>query len=381
MAVMMTGHEFLMKLKEDGNKRYQSFNTLYDLLDQKAREKGIPLNGQFELTPLCNFDCKMCYTHLTKEQMKGNRLMTVNQWKQIAGEAYAAGMVRVNLTGGECLTYTGFEELYLYLHNLGCEIRVLTNGALLDEKWISFFQAHPPILIQISLYGGDEETYERVTSQRAFSTVSENIRRVVEAGLPIGLALTLNKYMGEGMLDTIRVAHSFGLPYSIAPNLIDPKENTGRSGQNHELSLDEYVEAYRLRNELEGKENFSVDAEQLPLPGGSHHECSEFGLNCGGGMSCFDISWNGEMTICNSYRSVVTYPLSEGFASCWEHLHQIAANWPRVPECIQCPYEQVCTNCEVRKAGFGTPGKQPLALCERTRYLVQHGVYTIPECK
>ena len=68
MADPAKGHEFLVRLKEQGDKRHRSFDTLFDFLDRKAREKGIPLNGQFELTPLCNFDCRMCYTHLTKEQ-------------------------------------------------------------------------------------------------------------------------------------------------------------------------------------------------------------------------------------------------------------------------------------------------------------------------
>ena len=381
MSDSFSGHEFLVRLKEEGNKSAEYFDTLYSQLDQKARLKGIPLNGQFELTPLCNFDCKMCYTHLSKEQMGSKPLLTVDQWKQLTDEAYAAGMVRVNLTGGECLTYPGFEELYLYLHSLGCEIRVLTNGSLLDDRWISFFKAHPPILIQISLYGGDEDTYERVTGQRMFSVVSANIRKVIDAGLPVGLAVTPSKYMSEGMLNTIRAAHSFGIPYSISPDLINPKEETGRSGQDHDLSLDDYVEIYRLRNKLEGTETPSVDESLLPLPGGPHHECEIVGLNCGGGMSCFDIDWDGTMHICNSYRSVLSYPLTEGFMASWEKLHRIAANWPRVRECIECPYEAVCTNCEVRKASFGEPGKQPLTLCERTRYLVRHGVYKIPECK
>ena len=381
MAEEMTGHEFLMKLKEQGDRKYQYFNTFFDHLDRKAREQGIPLNGQFELTPLCNLDCRMCYTHLTKEQMCGKQLLTVDQWKQIADDAYAAGMIRVNLTGGECLTYPGFEELYLYLHSLGCEIRVLTNGVLLDERWISFFRAHPPIMIQISLYGGDEDTYERVTGQRKYSVVSANIRRAIAAELPVVIALTPSRYMGDGMRDTVRAAHAFGVPYAITPDLIDPKEETGRAGQDHELSIDGYVEMYRLRNELEGKNSPSIEEDRLPPPGGPHHDCNVFGLNCGGGMSCFDVDWNGAMYICNSYRSVLCYPLEEGFMPSWEKLHRIAAGWPRVPECIGCPYEPVCTNCEVRKAEFGEPGKQPLALCERTRYLVRHGVYKIPDCK
>ena len=66
--------------------------------------------------------------------MHNKSLLTVGQWKQIINEAYAAGMIRINLTGGECLTYPGSEELYLYLHGLGCELRVLINGVLLDDR-------------------------------------------------------------------------------------------------------------------------------------------------------------------------------------------------------------------------------------------------------
>lgn len=380
MADTLSGHEFLKRLAGQGDKSAQYFETLYTHLDRKARSRGIPLNGQFELTPLCNLDCRMCYTHLTKEQMRGRPLLPVDQWKRLTDEAYAAGMVRVNLTGGECLTYPGFEELYLHLHSLGCEIRVLTNGTLIDDRWIRFFRDHPPILIQVSLYGGDEDTYERVTGRRMFSAVSASIRRLIEADFPVALAVTPSRYMRGGLAGTVRAAFFFGVPVGIAPALFDPKEETGRSGQDDELTLDEYVEVLRLRNELEGKPNASIDPGQLPPPGGPHHECSVFGLNCGGGLSCFDIDWDGTMHICNTYRSVVSYPLEEGFLPAWEKLHSVAAAWPRVPECAECPYEQVCTNCEVRKASFGGPGKQPLELCERTRYLVQHGVYTISEC-
>ncbi len=382
MADVMTGHEFLMKLKENGDKSYQSFDTLYTHLDRKARREGIPLNGQFELTPLCNFDCKMCYTHLTKEQMQGKPLLSIVQWKQIVDEAYAAGMIRVNLTGGECLTYPGFDELYLYLHSMGCEIRVLTNGALLDDRWISFFEAHPPIMFQISLYGGDEDTYEQVTGQRKFSVVYDNIRKLMDTELPVALALTPNKYMGKGLLNTVRVAHELGVPFAMAPYLADPYESTGRSGINHELTPDEYVELFRYRDKLRGIENPSIDPDKLPTPGGPHHDRGRCGLNCGGGLSCFNIAWDGTMSLCTESRDVRLKPLEDGFMNCWKKIHEIAASWPCPPECKECPYEEACTNCEILKAEIaGEAGKQPLALCERTQYLVQHGVYTIPACQ
>ena len=380
MAEPTTGHEFILRLKEQGEKRYQSFDVFYEFLDHQARRKGIPIFGQLELTPLCNFDCKMCYVHLTAEQLRGCSLLTIDQWKQLIYDAWKAGMIRVNLTGGECLSYPGFKEIYLYLHSLGCEIRVLTNGALMDEQWVEFFKAHPPMHIQVSLYGGDEDTYERVTGRRVFSKVSDNIRRVRNAGLPISLAITPCKYIREGIQDTLRAAKEFDLPFFINPYLINPKEETGRSGQDHDLGIDEYMEIYRFRNELEGEENISIDLESLPPPGGPYHECSECGLTCTAGMSSFDIGWDGTMYPCNTYRTVSGYPLKEGFMTCWDRLHRIATGWSRVPECIDCPYESLCTNCLVKKAEFCGPGKQPLQLCEQTRYLVQNGVFKIPGC-
>ena len=61
MAEAISGHEYLMKLKVQGDYSHQSFETLFRHLDHKARQNGTPISGQLELTPLCNFDCKMCY--------------------------------------------------------------------------------------------------------------------------------------------------------------------------------------------------------------------------------------------------------------------------------------------------------------------------------
>ena len=40
------------------------------LLFQKAGIQKIPLSGTFELSPICNFDCRMCYVRQTMEQVK-----------------------------------------------------------------------------------------------------------------------------------------------------------------------------------------------------------------------------------------------------------------------------------------------------------------------
>ena len=373
--------DFIERLKEQEKGRKPTFDKLMDYLYFKAGERGIPLGGQFELTPLCNFDCKMCYVHLTQEQLHGRKLLTVEQWKDLMTQAWQAGMMRANLTGGECLTYPGFEELYLHLHSLGCEVQVLTNGLLLDEKWVRFFKAHPPKLIQVTLYGGDEDTYERVTGRRAFERVTSHIRIARDAGLPIAITITPCKYLGEGVFDTMRVAKSLGVHYHVSTELTDPKEETGRSGQDHDISVEDYARIYEFWNELEGYETIPVSPDRLPPAGGPHRECSGCGLTCKAGKSCFNLEWDGRLYACGSIRDIWASPLEEGFRAAWDKVHEKALQWPVIPECVECPYASVCTNCAPVKASFTERGKQPLRLCEQTKYLVQRGVKKIPACE
>jgi radical SAM protein with 4Fe4S-binding SPASM domain len=381
LADYKNGFDFLEQLKAREPEKKQNFGSLKRYLSLKSTTSGVPTHGVFELTPLCNFDCKMCYTHLQKEQMRGRELLTVEQWKSLMHDAWEAGMMFASLTGGECLTYPGFKELYLYLRNLGVLISVLTNGALLDESWVGFFREHKPAQIMITLYGGDEETYERVTGQRKFATVTETIRRLIEAGIPLKVSVTPSKYMGEGVYKAIRMAASFGTSYAVNSFLFDPKEETGRSGQEHDLDVETHVQVLRLKNELQGIETQEIDPDKLPIPGGPNHECLKYGIPCRAGRSTFTIEWDGKMVPCSSIRQLVANPREEGFRVAWNNLRQQCSHWPRTPECEQCPYESVCIRCPAIKAQFAEPGKQPLGLCERTRYMVQRGVFHIPDCE
>ena len=69
----------LKQLDEQGVTDYRRYDAVRKYMNFKAREKGIPISGSFELTPLCNLDCKMCYVHLNREQMRGTQLLTTDQ--------------------------------------------------------------------------------------------------------------------------------------------------------------------------------------------------------------------------------------------------------------------------------------------------------------
>ena len=74
---------------------------------------GLPIGGNFELTARCNFNCPMCYVHLSSEdiQARGKELSAA-QWISIAEQAKNAGMMFALLTGGEPFVRKDFFEIY-----------------------------------------------------------------------------------------------------------------------------------------------------------------------------------------------------------------------------------------------------------------------------
>lgn len=375
------GFEFIEFLKKHDEKIAQSCSRLLGFLADKARDKGIPFTGQFELTPLCNFDCKMCYVHLHPEQIQDHPVLSVGMWKDIIHQAWEAGMCTANLTGGECLAYPGFEELYLYLHSLGCVVGVLTNGYLLDDRRIEFFRQHMPSKIQVTLYGWNDDVYERVTGKRVFTTVYGNLQRAIEAGLPISLSVTPNTFLGEDVLETVRVANRLCKSILISSGLFDPREETGRSGQRAEADNRMYLKIYQLMYELYGMDAIEIDEDKLPPCGGPDHVCAECGLRCGGGRSGFVVDWKGTIMPCNRLNVIQANILKNGFLPAWKTINQQAEKWPRVPECEKCPYRTVCANCAGNVYQLGEPGKQPVRICEQTKFFVKHGVRHIADCE
>ena len=127
----------------------------------KGTQKHVPINASLELLPLCNMNCDMCYIRLNKSEMeKQGRLLTGDEWLNIGKQMQKAGTLFVVITGGEPLLYPEFKKVYLGLKKLGMIITINTNGTLIDEKWADFFQKNLPRRINITLYGGNEKTYQ-----------------------------------------------------------------------------------------------------------------------------------------------------------------------------------------------------------------------------
>lgn len=86
----------------------------------KMEQKRYPVQSNFELTPRCNFRCKMCYVRLDAEEipLQGRELSTA-EWIRLGEQAVDAGTLSVTLTGGEPLMRPDFAEIYEAYSEMG----------------------------------------------------------------------------------------------------------------------------------------------------------------------------------------------------------------------------------------------------------------------
>ena len=77
---------------EPACRRMEWLDPFYKAVWEKAFADAIPISGTFELTPRCNFDCRMCYVHLKEKEIpQYGRELRAKEWIHIADEAREAG--------------------------------------------------------------------------------------------------------------------------------------------------------------------------------------------------------------------------------------------------------------------------------------------------
>ena len=334
----------------------------------KSRLLGRPYCASFELTPLCNFDCKMCYSHLTMDQMRAaGRMLTTEEWIDIMRQAVDAGVTCIDLTGGECLTHPGFKEIYRYLVMQGVHVSVLTNGQLIDEELINLFVQYPPACVQITVYGSNREAYLNVTGRDAFQDVMSAITRLKEAGLRVSISITPNRFMQRDVGALLELVRSLGIVYRIGSTTLPARPETGRI-------IDDFIvdnEVLREIRKLEA-EYKSEWARVLP-----QHQMKEYkfrikgqqafeGIPCAAGAANFHINWKGDMMPCLAFYSVNTSVLKSGVEEAWQWIRAKMRTYMLPDECNNCELAGVCNGCPSERVAGVLNGPLNHWVCKRT---------------
>ena len=328
-----------------------------DLLYRKASASGLPISGTFELTPMCNFACKMCYVRLSAEQVRasGRKQRTLEDWLHLAEAAGKQGMLFVLLTGGEPLSVSWFPELYERLCAMGMLVTINTNGSLIDDRMVELFRRCPPRRICLTLYGASDETYERLCGvKNMFARVDAAITKLRQAGITLKLNCSLTPYNVCDLPAMVRYAQERELILDTTTYMFPPLRRDAASvGKNDRFTPEEAakwrLEAYRL---LYGEERYHAFLRQirdgLIPPPGLEEGCIDpvdGKVRCRAGKACFWATWDGWLLPCGQMTKPKLDLEAEDFDALWQQLLVVSAEIRTSGVCDGCKNARLCNVC------------------------------------
>ncbi len=348
------------------------------VLTSKARKSKIPLAGTFELSPICNMQCRMCYVRKTSVEVAAHSrtMMSLTEWKKIADEAFDKGMLFLLLTGGEPFLWPDFKELYQYLAAKGFIISINTNGTLIDEETLSWLSKQPPNRINITLYGSSDDTYEKLCGVRGmYHKTVENIDRLIGAGINVKLNCSLTPYNAADLADIVSFAKKRNLLLSVGHYMFPPvRREPSKIGTEEERfspsdAAKYLLETHRLQDDHETYSAFLKRAAEGSIaPPGMDESCIDpvdGKIRCGAGRSSTWITWDGLMIPCGMFSGPHADLRETSFANAWELLTQITEKIQLSGICQSCKNQFLCHSCAaIAAAETGDPCRIPRYLCE-----------------
>ena len=313
-----------------------------EYLHTKAARLGIPLNGTFEVTPLCNMNCRMCYVRMDREQQESIApLRTAEEWLELGRTAKERGMTYLLLTGGEPFLRPDFRQIMQGLHRMGFVLSINSNGTMIDEKTVEWLKETPPIRINITLYGASDETYGRLCrNPQGFTQVTKAIRLLKEAGILVKLNCSVTPYNAEDLEQIFAFAEKEELVVQATSYMFPPlRRDASKVGWNDRFSAEESAiqeawisvyqngrEAYLKHMESEEMASLSGDIEEdcMPVdeefPGNGDSEKKEGErIRCRAGKCSFWVTWDGRFLPSGMLPGENALNVFEaGFDAAWE---------------------------------------------------------------
>lgn len=351
---------------------------LVTYLHTKGRKLGLPILGNFELTARCNFNCPMCYVHMSEKEVEAcGKELTTQQWIEIAEAAKNKGMVFALLTGGEPFVRKDFFEIYGAMKKMGIVVSINSNGSMLEGKILEQLLADPPTRINISLYGGSDETYQNMCGLSVYEKVLKNIVTLKEHGVDVRINLSITPYNCQDIEKIYEIVNRYEIPVRASSYMYPPARLNKQPGEYGKRFLPEEsakwnVEWDRVRFT---KEEFMRRAKAMQNFIKVEEEgCSvdmEEGVRCRAGSSSFWMTWDGQMRPCGMMPYPTAYPLEVGFDTAWERIRQETAQIRLPAKCVSCSKKEICGACAaVCVDETGAFDEVPEYMCERTEHIL-----------
>lgn len=345
---------------------YQDFSLK---VHRKAEEWGerIPVNATLELTYRCENRCVHCYCNLpVNDKTAITSELTFHEIEELLGRLRDMGTLWLLVTGGDPLVRKDFKDVYLLAKKNGFLVSLFTNGLLIDEEIADFIASYPPFVVEITMYGATEETYEKVTRLKgSYKRYWKGLNLLLERGVKLKLktmALSINKHeIGE----MAKIAKDLGCHFRFDPMLHKRIDKLRTSDPvSYRLSPAEIVKLDKAFPErMADFEEFCDRMTGEPVP-------TDRLITCGAGRSSLHIMPDGTVLPCSMLLqfgwSVRQYPIED----IWRQKIKRVLDKKREFDikCSKCKLQNLCGQCPGWSyVEYGDLRREVKYLCEVAR--------------
>ncbi len=232
-------------------------------LRSKSEEHGthIPPFLIASITNSCNLHCAGCYARANNScnGCHSEKLLTVNEWNRIFGEAAEIGISFILLAGGEPLIRKDVIQTAAQYKSV--IFPVFTNGTMLNDEYIKLFDKSRNLIPVISIEGNRDLTDSR-RGEGVFDRLISGMDLLKKSGIMFGASVTVTK---ENLMNVTSDSFISGL-YEKGCKLVFYVEYVPVTSETKELAPDD-AERALLDDRLEKLRAEYNDMIFLSFPG------------------------------------------------------------------------------------------------------------------
>lgn len=176
-----------------------------------------PITVQFEVTYQCTNACEFCYNfRRTRPRMNFQLESSLNEKKRILRDLSFSRVYSIVFTGGEPFLYSDFLTLIEYAKNLGFIVHINTNGTLINKLTASFLRKINIDGILIALQSDKPPVHDHQTNiEGSWNNTIKGIKNLLEQNINVGINMTVTKNNYKYIVGVSKLAHDFGVSFSI----------------------------------------------------------------------------------------------------------------------------------------------------------------------